>query len=121
MLLAYRPSDGRVLWNSGTNSADPKSLHYPDAAAYTSAGSDVLLKRIDDSTDDAHRILRGDGAVVLSGAVIFDGGANPAPPPAPPELSMSDVLGMIQALQDQSAALQAQSDTLTLMVLGGSL
>lgn len=119
MLIAYRPSDGRVLWNSGTNSAFP--LGPPDFVAHTAVGSDVLLYRLDDRDDRAARILKGDGAVVLSGAVIFDGGATPTSPPAPPELSMSEILGMIQALQDQSAALQAQSDTLTLMVLGGSL
>jgi len=119
MLLAYRASDGRILWNSGTNSAFP--LGPPDFVAHAAVGGDVLLYRLDDHDVRVARILKGDGAVVLSGAVIFDGGSTPTPTPAPPEVSMTEVLGMIQALQDQSVSLQQQSDTLTLMVLGGTL
>lgn len=121
MLLAYRPADGRVLWNSGRNSADPDSVRIPEQVAYRAAGPDVLLHRLNDSDERVERILRGDGAVIKSGAVIFDGGTTPTPPPAPPELSMAEVLAMIEKLQTQSVALQEQSDLLTTMVLGGAL
>lgn len=118
MLLAYRPTDGRVIWNSGTNSAYP--LGPPDFVARNAVGDDALLYRLDDSDDRASRISRGDGAVVKSGALIFDGAPTPVTP-APPELSMAEMLAMIQKLQDQSVALQEQSDLLTTMVLGGAL
>lgn len=120
MLLAYRATDGRVVWNSGVNSADPDSTRIPEQVAYAAAGPKVLLYRLSDTDEQAGRILRGDGAVVKSGALFFDG----APPPVtevPPELSMPELLAMIQQLQDRSVALQEQSDLLTTMVLGGAL
>lgn len=118
MLLAYRPTDGRVIWNSGTNSAFP--MGPPDFVATVAAGADKLLYRVEDSSTDAKRIAAGDGAVVKSGRLIFDGLPTPVTP-TPPELSMTEMLTMIQKLQDQSVALQEQSDLLTTMVLGGAL
>jgi hypothetical protein len=119
MLIAYRPNDGRVVWTSGVNSADPDSTRIPEQVAYAAAGSNVLF-RLNDSDKRVPRLLRGEGAVIKSGAVIFDG-APPPSPSVPPELSMAEVLAMIEKLQTQSVALQEQSDLLTTMVLGGSL
>ncbi len=60
MLLAYRPTTGRVTWNSGFNTNYP--MGPPDFVATNAAGTDKLLYRIDDASPEARRIDAGEGS-----------------------------------------------------------
>jgi hypothetical protein len=115
MLLAFDKSTGRVVWNSGTNSAYPDGP--PDEVAYQATNVSVGLFRLNDRTDadTVARIFTNDasiknGQVVIGGSAYTpvpptDGGAEPEPP---------------KGLDETLSGLQQQIDLLmNLVMLGG--
>lgn len=125
MLIAYDTA-GSIVATSGTNSAYPDG---PDDATgwLTAVGqslSAVQVLRLHDSREAelVDLVLQG-RAKVRNGRIVEVEAAPPTsqPPTTPPQQpSIDDLLAQIQTLQAQQAALQEQSDQLT-MIVGGLL
>jgi hypothetical protein len=105
MLLAYDKGTGRVLWNSGTNSAYPDGP--PDFVAYNATNTLVGLLRLNDKADaKLVAMVMSSPAVVKDGQVVI-GGAPYTPSddddnnPVTPPLTLDERLSRIQSQIDQ--------------------
>lgn len=130
MLIAYDKVNGKVLYNSGTNSSDPASTLFPIAVVATITGrSDLGILRLDDNKDAAlvaktftNVITVSAGRVVVGGAL--GSSAEPETPVSP--ATAEQLMAFINKLQEQQdaltaqqVALQQQSDDLMLLMFGG--
>ncbi len=104
MLLAYDKSTGKVLWNSGTNSAFPDGP--PDEVAYRATNVSVGLLRLNDLADAqlvalvmTQPTLVKDGKVVIGESTYTPIRENPDP--ARPPLPLDQQLARMQAEIDQ--------------------
>jgi len=110
MLLAYDKTSGKVLWNSGTNSAYPSGP--PDAVAYQATNSNAGLFRLNDNADaDLVALVFTNEVSVKNGQLVI-GATNytPKPPgeggaPTTPPLPLDQELASIRAQIDELTAL----------------
>lgn len=131
MLLAYDKTNGKVVYNSGTNSNDPASILFPLSVVATITGrTDLGILRLDDDKDSALVAKTFTNVVTVSAGRLLVGGllgtetggsAEPVSPATAEQLM--DFINRLQDQQDaltaQQAALQQQSDDLMLMMFGG--
>lgn len=115
MLLAFDKTSGKVLWNSGTNSAYPDGP--PDEVAYNATNTLVGLLRLNDTRDaKLVAMVMTQPASVVNGQVVIgstayepsdDDDNNPETPPL--------------TLDERLARMQDQIDLLMELVMLGEL
>lgn len=116
MLLAYDKATGKVLWNSGTNSAYPDGP--PDQVAYQATNTSVGLFRLNDQADadTVARIFTNDASIKNGQVVIGNTAYTPKSPTeggAQPEPA--------KGLEETLNGLQQQIDMLMELVMLGDL
>lgn len=108
MLLAYDKTSGKVLWNSGTNSAYPDGP--PDEVAYQATNTLVGILRLNDTRDaDLVALVMSKPASVVKGQVVIgttayqpsdDDDGNPDTPPLILDERLSRMQGEIDQLRE---------------------
>ena len=116
MLLAYDKTSGKVLWNSGTNTAYPSGP--PDAVAFQATNSAVGLLRLNDNADaDLVAMVFTNETSVKNGQLVI-GASNYTP--KPPNEGGAPVTPPLP-LDQELASIRAQIDQLTALVMLGGL
>lgn len=115
MLLAFDKTSGKVLWNSGTNSAYPDGP--PDQVAYNATNTLVGLLRLNDIRDaNLVNMVMTQPATVVDGQIVI---GTVAYPPSDDDDNNPDTPPL--SLDERLARMQGQIDLLMNLALLGSL